>query len=100
VLFTIAGPPLVCLTSCSISATDLCVACQVPRDPFDGECEDQLIGTGTGGDGGIFGEFIGGSTAPGAWFRNVPNPVPEPTTFATFASGLALLAGVVRRRWK
>jgi hypothetical protein len=28
VSFTIAGPPLVCLTSCSISVTDLCVGIQ------------------------------------------------------------------------
>jgi len=130
VSFTIAGPPLVCLTSCSIAATDLCVGvqhgcgfnvlgslqtdssgkivawdffgCNVPLS--DSGCEDEFIETsfGFGNNGDVIevGNFTAGSTFPGTWFRNVPSPVPEPTTLATLASGLVLLAGVARGRWK
>jgi len=136
VSFTIAGPPLVCITSCSIAATDLCIGVQFPNGPShgcgfnvlgslqtdssgkivawsffgcnvppsDSGCEDELIGTTSGfgkgnGDFVEVGNFFAMGSA-GTWFRNVQSPVPEPTTLATLASGLVLLAGVARRRWK
>jgi len=132
VSFTISGPPLICLTGCAISATDLCVGIQnqhgnpfcadlaqgmVQTDssgkiiswdfsaclfPRDGECEDERIftngGGGSFGDGAELGESLAGTNFPGAWFLNVPSPVPEPTTLLTCASGLVFLAGAVRRR--
>lgn len=132
VSFTIAGPPLICLTACTISATDLCIGVQNQQGAHgcgdlamgslqtdssgkivawdftacffarDGGCEDELIFTNGGGgsfaDGAEFGEFIAGTHFPGAWFLNVPSPVPEPTTLLTCASGLVFLAGAVRRK--
>lgn len=132
VSFTIAGPPLVCLTACSISATDLCVGIQnqhatpgcadlakgmVQTDSSgkiigwqfeaclfarDGECEDERISTLGGsfgsGDQAIQGEFFAQTDSQGSWTRNVPSPVPEPTTLLTCASGLVCVVGAVRRR--
>src|SRR5438477_4722987 len=43
VSFTIAGPPLVCLTSCSISATDLCLGVQGPNGAHG--CGFNIIGS-------------------------------------------------------
>lgn len=35
---------------------------------------------------------------PGVWTMT-PAPVPEPTTFLTFGSGLAFLGGLIRKKW-
>jgi hypothetical protein len=129
VSFTITGPPLVCLTLCSISPNDLSLSVEGPgvaifsadiqlamvQTDSSGAivawefggcidlCEDRHISTanvpGGIGDGAIYGNaIVSNFNDPGVWTMTTISPVPEPTTFATFASGLALLAGVIRRR--
>ena len=71
------------------------------RDVTPPECEDGHIGTidlaGSVSDYAILGNALGwNKNDPGTWSITA---VPEPTTLATFASGLVLLGSLIRRKW-
>lgn len=137
ITLTISGPPIVCLTLCSIPSSDISMSVMGPEG-FEGliaagsvptgmvqtdssgaivawtfhacmfvsgtfpDCEDRSIdSTDVGSFVNDFAELgngtAGNSGESGVW--TMTEVVPEPNTLLTFASGVALLAGVARRRW-